>query len=480
MRLRRTIFKKQTLSHIHFPHRYRLFPKRHFFEKAMEFSFERNFKIINMKTKLILLAFPVLILGFIFSVSDSKDTLAKAKRTLQPIDGCVFMTVMGEQSSEGFNMYKNDENLTLSVRDGLTWLSDAQLPNGGYGAGSHNAQHIRDPHAVQADPATTAIVAQAFLRSGNTLNKGTHAKNLKKAINYLLETVESTSKGDPYITDVRNTQIQTKLGANIDAVLTAQFLSNLLDRKLRGVDKKRVERCLDICVSKIQQSTDSSGRQKGAGWAGVLQSGLANSALEAAEAAGVEVDKKVLERSRNYQKGNYDEETGNVSTADGAGVMLYAVSGSVRASAKEARKAEEAMNKAKKDGKLPENAPVTIENLQKAGFGESEAVNYAGSYNVYQSAKKTAQREDVLNGFGNNGGEEFLSFLQTGESLVVNRDKDWKKWYNDMSGRILKIQNNDGSWNGHHCITSPVFCTATSVLLLTVENDIDFLSKIGE
>ena len=88
--------------------------------------------------------------------------------------------------------------------------------------------------------------------------------------------------------------------------------------------------------------------------------------------------------------------------------------------------------------------------------------------------------QDVLNGFGNNGGEEFLSFLQTGESLLVNKDKDWKNWYDDMSGRILKIQNKDGSWNGHHCITSPVFCTATSLLLLTVENDIEYLSKVGE
>ena len=86
----------------------------------------------------------------------------------------------------------------------------------------------------------------------------------------------------------------------------------------------------------------------------------------------------------------------------------------------------------------------------------------------------------MLNGFGNNGGEEFLSFLQTGESMVVSKDEDWKNWYDAMSGRILKIQNEDGSWNGHHCITSPVFCTATSVLLLTVENDIQFLSKVGE
>ena len=159
---------------------------------------------------------------------------------------------------------------------------------------------------------------------------------------------------------------------------------------------------------------------------------------------------------------------------------MYAVSGSVRGSAKDARKAEDAIKKAKRDGKLDKNAPVNTDNLRKAGYSESEAAQYATSYNVYQSAKKTAQREDVLNGFGNNGGEEFLSFLQTGESLLVNKDKDWKNWYDDMSGRILKIQNKDGSWNGHHCITSPVFCTATSLLLLTVENDIDFLSKVGE
>lgn len=434
-----------------------------------------------MKTKLLLVAVPLFIAGAFFSVFNSEtDMYSETARVLKPIDGCVFMTVMGEQSSEDFNIYKNDENLNMSVRDGLSWLSKAQLPNGGYGAGSHSAQDILDPHAVKADPATTAMVGMAFMRSGNTVKKGVYSKNLKQAINYLLETVEDTPKDNPYITEVRNTQIQTKLGQNIDAVLTAQFFSNLLDRNLEGVDKKRVARCLDICVAKIQQGTDAMGRQSGAGWAGVLQSGLANSALEAADAVGAEVDKEVLDRTRTYQKDNFDEKTGDVNTADGAGVMLYAVSGSVRASAKEARKAEEALNKAKKAGKLDRDAPVTVDNLMKSGYSEEEAMEYNASYNVYNAAKATAQRQDVLNGFGNNGGEEFLSFLQTGESLAVNKDKDWKKWYDDMSGRILKIQNNDGSWNGHHCITSPVFCTATSLLLLTVENDIEYLRKVGE
>lgn len=432
-----------------------------------------------MKTRMLFVALPILFIGTAISFFSS-EKYPETKRTLQAESGCVFMTTMGEQSSEGFEIFKTDENVQLAVRDGLAWLSEAQGANGGYGAGSHSAQNVLDPHAVKADPATTSMVAMAFLRSGTTLKKGEYAKNLQGAINYLLETVENAPKNDPYITDVRGTQIQSKLGNNIDAVLTAQFFSTLLDRNLKGVDKKRVERCLDICIAKIQDGTDASGKQKGAGWAGVLQSGLATSALEAAQSVGADVDEAIIQRSRDYQKGNYNDKTGTINTEDGAGVMLYAVSGSVRASAKEARKVKEDINKAIREGKLPQNAPVSTANLKKIGYAESEAAEYNTSYNVYESGKTAAQRQDVLNGFGNNGGEEFLSFLQTGESLVVNKDQEWKSWYDAMSGRILKIQNNDGSWNGHHCITSPVFCTATSVLLLTVENDIKFLSKMGE
>lgn len=430
-----------------------------------------------MKTKLKFILVPALTLvGIVFYVA----LMASApKRTLQPEKGCVFMTVMGEQSSEGFGRYKSDQNLQLAVRDGLQWLSKAQLPNGGYGAGGHSAQHVRDPHAVKADPGTTAIVGMALLRSGTTLKKGVHAQNLKNALDYLLNTIEHTNDDSPYITQVRNTQIQTKLGENIDAVLAAQFLSNVLDRNLSGMDRKRVVRCLDICISHIQNGTDAHGKQRGAGWAGVLQSGMANSALEAAQAAGASVDEVVLERSRKYQKDNYNEEDGSVKTDDGAGIMLYAVSGSVRASAKEARKAKADINKAKAEGRIAADAVVNAETLEEIGYVEGEAQKYGTAYKVYESAKKTAQRDEVLDGFGNNGGEEFLSYLQTGESLLVSKDDDWKKWYDSMSGRILKIQNEDGSWNGHHCITSSVFCTATSLLLLTVEKDIAFLQKIG-
>jgi hypothetical protein len=363
---------------------------------------------------------------------------------------------------------------------GLEWMVEAQNANGGWGAGSHARQDIKNPHAVPTDPATTSMVAMALLRTGSNLQSGKNSMQVKKALNYILETVERSSPTHANITELTGTQIQMKLGANIDVVLTAQFLSDVLD--YAGHDetlKSRISKALDVCVSKIQKAQSTNGSTAGAGWAGVLQSSFATNALEAAETKGAKVDKKALEKSREFQKKNYDPSTGNVNTDMGAGIILYSVTGSARASAKEARKVKEEVAKAKTDGKLDASAPVTAENLEKMGYDKDDALKYSTAYQVYESAKVQAQNEDVMSGFGNNGGEEFLSYLQTGESMIIGKDESWKKWYDNMSGRLLKIQNNDGSWNGHHCITSPVFCTATCLLILSVNNDLEKLVKQG-
>jgi hypothetical protein len=141
---------------------------------------------------------------------------------------------------------------------------------------------------------------------------------------------------------------------------------------------------------------------------------------------------------------------------------------------------KEELAQAKAEGRVDAAAPVTAETLEKIGYDKDDALKHATAYNVYESAKVQAQREDVMSGFGNNGGEEFMSYLQTGESLIISKDDSWKKWFDNMSGRLLNIQNNDGSWNGHHCITSPVFCTATCLLILSVNNDVEKLVKQGK
>jgi hypothetical protein len=395
--------------------------------------------------------------------------------------GCVFRTVMGEESSDSSFLYKTDEKVLSSLTHGLQWVMKAQNPNGGWGAGSHHRQDVMDPHAVQTDPATTSMVAMAILRGGSNLQSGEYSQQLKKALNHLLTEVESSSEQSYNITDLTGTQIQTKLGGNIDVILTSQFFSNLLDGNLDhdAQLKSRVLKANNTCVAKIQRAQDSNGSFVGSGWAGVLQSSFATNALEAAEEQGANVDNKALSRAREFQKGNYDSKTGNVNTDMGAGVMLYSVTGSARASAKEARKVEEEITKAKRDGRLEKNATPSSNNLEKIGYGKDEAIKYSTSYEVYQSAKVQAQRDDVMDGFGSNGGEEFLSYLQTGESMIIGKDNSWKTWYDNMSGRLLRIQNDDGSWSGHHCITSPVFCTAACLLILSVNNDVDKLVELG-
>jgi hypothetical protein len=419
-------------------------------------------------------------IAILFAFNFRRAEPLKKKKPFVPPQGCVFRTIMGEESSADHFIHKTPENVQRAVDQGLSWIVQAQHQNGGWGAGSHHRQDIRDPHAVQTDPATTAMVAMSMLRSGTTLTSGRYSKNLGDALSHLLDAVENSDPAHPNITTTTGTQIQTKLGNNIDVILTSQFLSNIL----RYLDndpamKARVTRAQTICIDKIQRAQQSDGSIAGSGWAGVLQSSFATNALEAAEANGIAVDEKALEKAREFQKNNYNTKTGDVNTDLGAGIVLYSVTGSVRASAKEARKVEEVITKAKREGKLAETAAPSAENLQKIGYEKNDALQYATAYEVYQSAKIEAQREDVMSGFGNNGGEEYLSYLQTGESMIINNDHSWQNWYENMSGRLLKIQNNDGSWQGHHCITSPVFCTATCLLILAVNNDVDTLIRLG-
>jgi hypothetical protein len=440
---------------------------------------KQNFNVMkSWKIKLLtgLVISSVVLLAF----SIRKGNVSRKKTAFVP-KGCVFRTVMGEESSKDFSQYKTPEKVIASLDHGLDWLVHAQNANGGWGSGTHSRQEVMDPHAVTSDPATTAMAAMALLRSGSTLTQGTYIAQLKKGLEYLLQSVETSEPESNNITSLTGTQIQIKLGANIDVVLASQFLSNILteikdDQELQT----RVKKAQAICVSKIQKAQSGNGSTQGSGWAGVLQSSFATNALEAAEAQGIDVDKKALDKAREFQKSNYNAKTGDVNTEMGAGVVLYAVTGSARASAKEARKVEADIQKGKDEGKLAQQAPATAQSLMDIGYSHEDAMKYATSYEVYQSAKVQAQRDDVMDGFGNNGGEEFLSYLQTGESMIINKDSTWQNWYDNISGRMLKIQNDDGSWNGHHCITSPVFCTATSLLILSVNNDVENLMKLGE
>ena len=215
----------------------------------------------------------------------------------------------------------------------------------------------------------------------------------------------------------------------------------------------------------------------------MLQSSLGCSALEIAQANGKDVDGKKLAKAREYQKKQVDVSGGRAvaKTDAAAGVELYAFNGALRGNASEAREAEvgrfatpstrancrQAPPSAQRTCSAPASAADKADRLAKAAEQNGEQL-------------KRLDDENLLAGFGNNGGEEFLSYLLTSESLVIAGGDKFHQWNDKMHGRLQKIQNADGSWTGHHCITSPVFCTAAVVQCLTTDRDAKFLIAMAE
>jgi hypothetical protein len=359
------------------------------------------------------------------------------------------------------------------VERGLAWLAEAQLPGGAWGAGAFDHQQVRDPHAGNGDPATTAFAAMALLQAGSTLEAGPYHRHVRGALDYLLGAVEAAPENGPVLTGVTGTQPQRKLGQHIDLSMTARFLAKTLPLTQPNPQlEDRVAAALDKCLRKLEQAQATDGSWQDQAWAPVLQSAMANAALEQAQAAGRPVDDAVLQRAKAYQRRNVDAATGAVRTEAAAGISLYAISSSQRAAAPEARAALERLQEAKERGLVEADAEVSEESLAKAGVSRDVAAQLAGAYRQHEATAAMLQDETVLAGFGNNGGEEFLSYMMAGEALAVAGGDDWTAWQGKMSQRLMKIQNPDGSWSGHHCITSPVFCTAAVILALTADRGV--------
>jgi hypothetical protein len=427
------------------------------------------------------------------------------------------------------------------VKKAVDWLIAAQTKNGGWGSGSlpefektlemqkrpEAAQGIKagatvdpsapsakvDPQNVPADPGTTAFVLLALLRAGHTPIDGQYKDQVRRGLKYLLLVVKDAPLKGPLIPNTRTvsmritggtnrntlanindqlggtySQPQLKLGSYVDTPLTAQYLGRAVGLLTKDDPLyRRTSAALDKCLINLQASQQVDGSWgMSDGWAPVLQSSLGCSALEIALANGKKIDQKRLERARSFQKRRVDalasrrtQSSGSASDGSG-GVELYAFNAAFRGNASEARQAEATLNQAKYSGKLPQDAEPTQTTFKQLGFADDKArlLEKAIAQNYAQTNR--LNDETLLAGFGSNGGEEFLSYLLTSESLVIAGGDKFNAWNDKMHDRLEKLQDSDGSWSGMHCITSPVFCTAAVVQCLTTDRDADFLISMAE
>ncbi|MEM0913801.1 MAG: prenyltransferase/squalene oxidase repeat-containing protein [Planctomycetota bacterium] len=455
------------------------------------------------------------------------------------------------------------EEIAAARTQAVDWLLAHQNNDGGWGQGEES-RHMqraggqeanRDPSNV-GDTAASVLAllrveGDGFDQIGMRFTERTLKAHqaIKAGLDYLLTAVETHESNDLYITDLRGTRLQGKLGPFVGTFLTAVTLTEALGHNPGDERRERITAALERIVDKIEANQQANGGFGGGGWANALSVSLSNRALNESSRLGIEVDDTVLARSQQAAAGS-DVVVGDrfAARGDAAGIELYAAAKAVSGTAANdvalresvvvaapqlaqvAQQAEKVADELERDGEADKAEEIRrasrelvivtegealdgdIAGRQAAAAGELNAMlfrsedgrrRYArvagadaapasavadsldsfglanGRFN--DNAEALAQTRGVVlqrlsdqqfvAGFGSDGGEEYLSYMKIGEGLAGDADAQeaFTHFVKAMKGNLTRVQNQDGSWTGHHCITGRNFCTATALMVMTLD-----------
>ncbi len=368
--------------------------------------------------------------------------------------------------------------LAPHTEHGLAYLANQQLPGGGWGQGGgwRNAAQGRIQPGDQryqeaADVANTAIATLALIRGGSTPASGPHAEHVRAGIDFVLASIEGADEESLYVTGVRGTQLQSKIGVYVDT-----FLANLLLAEVRGRmpdagSEARLEAGLAKVLSKIERHQRDDGTfADNKGWASVLSTSLANKALNRSRQAGATVAETTLEKIEKQASDGYDEDkgefTGGESYGSTAGVELYAAGAGLAAL--------DDLDKTglKEEGRVREIlASEAPDEEKRAAASKLERLQQTRKKKRVAAGTIARRLSDTafVAGFGSSGGEEYLSYMNISEALAADGGDEWHKWSRRVSASLAEAQNGDGSWSGHHCITGRTFVTSAALLTLMAD-----------
>jgi hypothetical protein len=339
---------------------------------------------------------------------------------------------------------KNDP-VSIAVEKGAKWLVSTQGKDGGWGQDGGETSYVRQGERLESngnDVANTAVAATALLRAGSTPSGGEYQAALLRAVNFILKRVDESSPDGLEVTTLKGTQIQRKLGPYIDTFLTSKLLAELDGGMGDARANAHVRQALQKCVAKIEKNQLKDGSWNIAGgWAPILGTSMASRSLYMAQQKGVAVSPVAMDKVQTYTANS----AAGVPAGAGGGAGLAVAGASAGVRLYQDAQALEQMSRTDKDRK---------ENASKI-------------------KAMTSQLSDdrYVMGFGSFGGEEFFSYLNIGDSLRRTGGPAWEKWNGDMKAKLVKLQNEDGSWAGHHCITGRVAVTSAAILTMLVDRE---------
>ena len=356
------------------------------------------------------------------------------------------------------------KSLSGNVKRGLSWLAKHQLDNGAWGQGDEAAAMAGGTMAGASSVADTSMALLAFLRSGQTAKGGEYAANVRRGIDYVVGEIERSDEGSLYVTQTRGTRVQSKIGTYVDTFTALMVLTEAKGTMGDDAANARVAKALGKVIAKIEKNQQQNGTWANQGWAPALTQSIASKGLNRAAQSGEKVGDQTIARVEKQAKDGFDGR--GFATGGTAGVDLYgaaATTSAVRDSANtrvhEEKDVREKLAKAKSE----------VERRQYQARLDEGQKTRAAAEGAERALIKRTEDPAFIRGFGNNGGEEFLSYMLMSEALVVKGGAEWKKWDGAITSLVNGVQNQDGSWTGHHCITGRTFCTAAALLVLMAD-----------
>jgi hypothetical protein len=297
-----------------------------------------------------------------------------------------------------------------SVSKALAWLRKVFNKDGGCGVDVNQSSDI----------GCTCMVGLAMMAAGGTCFDGEHQGDLRNILRFMLNRVEQMPSTN--VTSQTGTQIQNKIGAQAHSFFAALYLSQTLGEQVDPQPAKTALRKVTDVIVKTQRPDGDWGNES---WAPTLGTVMGWVSLRAASSVGLSV-------------GAAPEKT-----------------------------AEHLIQKM---------SPSLVETQ---GWMHELYKNASGIrvlYDMEMEEDRTAKKafDEVLKfvktdntPFTQAGGEEFLAFHLITETMLKRGGPEWNDWFPVVRDKLIDVQNKDGSWTGHHCITSRTFCTAAAVLVLT-------------
>jgi hypothetical protein len=356
-----------------------------------------------------------------------------------------------------------------AVAKAVKWLASVQGQDGGWGQDGGETSYVRQGERLESsgnDIANTAVALTALLRAGHGPKSGEHRDAFERGLSFILARVEQSPAAGLAVTNITGTQIQRKLGPYIDTFLTSKLLGELDGNLADPQANARIRRALEKCVGKIENSQlkDGSWNLSG-GWAPILGTSLASQSLYIAREKGLAVRATALARVDDYTKRT--AAAGTVGSPAGSGMSIggAAVDGGV-----EGARTALAMPAITETVSVAAGIPLYKSAQELEQLSRTSADRAKNAKQIAAVTHRLADRQFVT-GFGSIGGEEFFSYLNISDSLQRIGGPEWEKWNKEMTAKILHMQNEDGTWVGHHCITGRVAVTAAAILMLRADRE---------